>query len=163
MLVRVTPLMRTFFLQLLSSFFLCPVCITCLFFSFCLYALNSFGYAFSSSSWGSCPNEELRVQLIDMQPQPLSNVALASSYAPLGFGPLHVWWTHLVGLISLLEFCSQWESLICFRSHTMATCNEMALLEWVPPKALMFGILSVLLLVQSWVLDFANFYGFLHF
>ena len=90
MLVRVTPLMGAFFLRLLSSFFFsCPICISCFFIS-CSHDLNSFGYAFLRPLGVAVPNEELRVLLLSVHPQSLLCVQVASGYALLCFGPLHV-------------------------------------------------------------------------
>ena len=90
MLVRVTPLMGAFFLQLLSSYFFYAQD-AYLVISFGSHALNSFRYAITSPSWGSNPSEELRVQLFVVHPQLLLCVWAAFGYALLDLGPFHIY------------------------------------------------------------------------
>ena len=117
----------SFFNFFLHIFLLCPICISCHFFSFCSHDLNSFGNAFHHPLGVAVPDEALRVWLVGVHLQPLLCVEAASGYVLLCFGPLHVWWTLLIELISLLEFRAQRGSLFWSKPHTVATCDEMAL------------------------------------
>ena len=96
MLVRVTPLMGTFFLRLLSSFFFSAQHAYLVIIFFCSHDLYSFGYACLRPLGVVVPDEALRVRLIGAHFQPLQCVQAASGYALLCFGPFHVWWTLLI-------------------------------------------------------------------
>ena len=101
-LVRVTPLLSAFFLQLLSSFFFCAQHAYHVIIFFCSHDLYSFGYACLRPLGVAVPGEALRVRLIGVHLQPLRCVdSLWLCSALLWSSPCQ--WTLLIRWISPLE------------------------------------------------------------